>query len=61
LNGVKKGVGIWMRGMTDVKIVDDGQAAIVGGGIQTGELLPALWDQGKQTGTDSLFFIISLH
>lgn len=51
LNGVKRGVGISMRGMTDVRIVDDGHAATIGGGIQTGELLPALWSHGKQTGT----------
>jgi hypothetical protein len=38
-----------MRGMNSVRIVDHGKAAVVGGGIQTGELLPALWDQGKQT------------
>lgn len=39
-----------MRGMKKIEIVDDGKAVLIGGGVQTGELLPALWDAGKQTG-----------
>jgi FAD/FMN-containing dehydrogenase len=50
LGDVRKGVGIWIRGMNGVHVVDNGKAALIGGGIQSGELIKALWESGKQTG-----------
>ncbi|KAF1960484.1 FAD-binding domain-containing protein [Byssothecium circinans] len=49
LNLFQAGIGIWMRGMNGVRIVDDGTAAIIGGGTDSGEVTAALWPQGKQT------------
>ncbi|KAF2471875.1 FAD-binding domain-containing protein [Lindgomyces ingoldianus] len=51
LNNIHGGIGIWMRGMKGVKISHDGGVASVQGGIENGELVRALWSQGKQTVT----------
>ncbi|KAF2009519.1 FAD-binding domain-containing protein [Aaosphaeria arxii CBS 175.79] len=51
LKNVKSGIGIWMRGMNDLKVVDRGRAAVVGGGIENGEVIRRLWAEGKQTST----------
>ncbi|KAF2729540.1 FAD-binding domain-containing protein [Polyplosphaeria fusca] len=63
LSKVKNGIGIQMAGMKGIKIVDDGKAALVQGGVQTGELGPYLWSNGKQTvttGCDCAGFISPL-
>jgi FAD/FMN-containing dehydrogenase len=50
LGNVKNGIGISMRGMAYVLISDDGRTATIGGGIQSGEVIAALWARGKQAG-----------
>ena len=47
---VKNGVGIWMRSMTDLKVLGDGESARIGGGIVTKDLVDKLWEKGKMTG-----------
>lgn len=37
--------------MSDIAIVDNGRAAVIGGGVLTGDLIPYLWAHGKQTMT----------
>ncbi|KAF2870121.1 hypothetical protein BDV95DRAFT_74340 [Massariosphaeria phaeospora] len=46
LNAVKRGLN-----EDKIHIVDDGRAALVGGGVQNGAIIDALWDAGKQTTT----------
>lgn len=43
-----------MRGMSYVRISDDGRSATIGGGTQSGEVIAALWSRGKQAGTVEL-------
>lgn len=60
LENMKGGIGIWMRGMSGIEIVDDGIAALVEGGVMNGDLIRTLWDHGKQTvttGCDCVGFI----
>lgn len=49
LNNIQNGLGIWMRGMTGIKI--EGHIANLGGGIENGEVIRELWSAGKQTST----------
>lgn len=51
LGEMKSGIGIYMQQMTDVKIAEDGQSAIIGGGITSRQLIDHLWPQGKQSST----------
>jgi hypothetical protein len=51
LGNVKNGIGISMRGAAYVRISDDGTSATIGGGTQSGEVIAALWERGKQAGT----------
>jgi FAD/FMN-containing dehydrogenase len=51
LNNVKNGIGILMRGMDNITIVDDGRAALIEGGILNGDIMSYLWPLGKQTMT----------
>jgi FAD/FMN-containing dehydrogenase len=51
LNNVKNGIGILMRGMDNITIVDDGRAALIEGGILNGDIMSYLWLHGKQTMT----------
>ncbi|KAJ4371725.1 hypothetical protein N0V86_008278 [Didymella sp. IMI 355093] len=39
--------------MNNISIVDDGQAALIEGGVQNGDLVEYLWARGKQTATTS--------
>jgi hypothetical protein len=50
LNRFEGGVGIWMRGMRDVKVLEDGETARIEGGVLSGELVHSLWEEGKMTG-----------
>lgn len=50
LNHFSHGVGIWMRGMRDVKVLDGGESARIEGGALSGEMVHKLWDEGKMTG-----------
>lgn len=50
LGRFKGGVGIWMRGLNGIEVLDGGQKARVGGGVLSGEIVRKLWDQGKMTG-----------
>jgi FAD/FMN-containing dehydrogenase len=52
--GVKKAVGIWMRQLDDVEVLEGGKSARIGGGIKSKELVDALWKHGKQTGMNHL-------
>ncbi|XP_014554941.1 hypothetical protein COCVIDRAFT_103737 [Bipolaris victoriae FI3] len=51
LNNVEHAVGILMRGMKDISITENGDTALVGGGILNGDVLDYLWAHGKQTMT----------
>lgn len=51
LSKVKHGIGILLHGLNNITIVDNGTAALMGGGVQTGDIIPYLWSQGKQTMT----------
>lgn len=50
LNEFRDGVGIWMRGMKDVKVLEGGATARIEGGVLSGELVHELWEAGKMTG-----------
>lgn len=50
LNRFSYGVGVWMRGMKDVNVLDGGEAARIEGGVLSGEMVRTLWDEGKMTG-----------
>ena len=50
LGKVKRGVGIWMRKMGEVKIASDGTSATIGGGIKSKEFAHGLAKHGKQSG-----------
>jgi hypothetical protein len=50
LSSFRGGVGIWMRGMKDVEILEGGEKARIEGGILSGELVHELWQRGKMTG-----------
>jgi len=50
LNDFRNGVGIWMRGMKDVEILEGGETARIEGGVLSGELVHELWEGGKMTG-----------
>jgi FAD/FMN-containing dehydrogenase len=50
LNRFEGGVGIWMRGMRDVKVLEGGETARIEGGVLSGELVHSLWEEGKMTG-----------
>lgn len=39
-----------MRGLSYVNISKDGASATIGGGTETGEVISALWSQGKLAG-----------
>jgi FAD/FMN-containing dehydrogenase len=51
LNSVNNGIGILMRGMDNITIVDDGNAALIEGGVLNGNIMSYLWAHGKQTMT----------
>lgn len=44
------GVGIWMRGMNGIEVVEGGQKARVEGGVLSGEIVRKLWEEGKMAG-----------
>ena len=50
LNGFGDGVGIWMRGMRDVRVLEGGERASIEGGVLSGEMVRGLWQRGKMTG-----------
>lgn len=52
MRSVQNGLGIWMRGMNSIKIEDE--FAILGGGIENGEVIRQLWAAGKQTSKRSV-------
>ncbi|KAF2998623.1 hypothetical protein E8E13_007204 [Curvularia kusanoi] len=47
----KGGIGIHLGRMNNISIVDDGEAALIEGGVQNGDLVSYLWARGKQTAT----------
>ncbi|KAJ4321381.1 hypothetical protein N0V94_002918 [Neodidymelliopsis sp. IMI 364377] len=51
LGTLRNGVGIHLRRMNNITIVDDGQAALVQSGVLNGDLASYLWTRGKQTMT----------
>lgn len=50
LNGFTRGVGIWMRGMKGVEVLEGGERARIEGGALSGELVHALWEEGRMAG-----------
>lgn len=48
---VRNGIMIWMRKLNSIKIAENGQTAVFGGGILDKALTDGLWAAGKQTGT----------
>jgi FAD/FMN-containing dehydrogenase len=51
LNNITNAVGIFLRGMNDIFIVDDGDTALIQGGILNGDVTDFLWAHDKQTMT----------
>lgn len=49
INNVKHGIGIYLSALDKITIVDDGEAALIEGGVLNGDLIPYLWSRGKQT------------
>ncbi|PIA89336.1 6-hydroxy-D-nicotine oxidase [Cercospora beticola] len=49
LANLRNGVGIWLESFKDVEILRDGQSAVVGGGVLSGELRDKLALHSKQT------------
>jgi hypothetical protein len=56
LNDFRGGLGIWMRGMKDVRVLEGGEAARIEGGVLSGEMVHGLWGEGKMTG--ECFFVL---
>lgn len=54
LGKFQHGIGISMRGMVFVDVSKNGSVATIGGGTESGEVIAALWAQGKQTSTPLL-------
>lgn len=50
LGRFKGGVGIWMRWMNGVEVLEGGEKARVGGGVLSGEVVRKLWEGGKMAG-----------
>lgn len=50
LNDFRDGVGIWIRKMKDMEVLEGGHAARIEGGMLSGELVHELWEAGKMTG-----------
>jgi len=50
LNGFREGVGVWMRGMRDVRVLEGGERARIEGGVLSGEMVRGLWERGKMAG-----------
>jgi FAD/FMN-containing dehydrogenase len=50
LGDVHNGIQISMRQLNHVRISEDGDVAIIGGGVNVKEVVDALWSAGKQTG-----------
>lgn len=50
LGKLKGGVGIWMRELRGVRVLEDGGRARIGGGALSGEVVHGLWEEGKMTG-----------
>lgn len=55
LNDFKHGVGVWMRGMKGVEVLEGGETARIEGGVLSGELVHELWEEGKMTGECALW------
>lgn len=51
VGGVKDGIGIHLSQMSNISIVDHGQAVLIEGGVLNGDLVAYLWARGKQTAT----------
>ncbi|KAL4871076.1 hypothetical protein BDV12DRAFT_183971 [Aspergillus spectabilis] len=49
LSNLQHGIQIWLQNLNFIRIAEDGQTATFGGGIKSGTLIPALFEQGKQT------------
>lgn len=50
LSRFEGGVGIWMRGLRDVEVMEAGEMARIEGGVLSGEVVKTLWESGKMTG-----------
>ncbi|KAL4878837.1 hypothetical protein BJY04DRAFT_208969 [Aspergillus karnatakaensis] len=46
---MQHGIQIWLQNLNFVDIAEDGHTATFGGGIKSADLIPALYEHGKQT------------
>jgi hypothetical protein len=49
VGNIEHGIAIRMRQMNGIEIAEDGTTARLGGGLLSGEVLHALWSEGKQS------------
>lgn len=47
LHAFREGVGIWMRGMKAVNVLEGGETARIEGGVLSGEMVHELWGRGE--------------
>lgn len=59
LSRFEGGVGIWMRGLKDVEVLEGGERARMEGGVLSGEVVKTLWEEGKMAGKLTLYFSTS--
>lgn len=50
LGDVHYGIEIWMKKMNSISISEDGDTALIGGGVLSKDLVDYLWSNGKQAG-----------
>lgn len=60
LSAFEGGVGIWMRGMREVKVLEGGETARIEGGALSGEVVRTLWEDGKMAGEFVCFGFMSM-
>lgn len=51
IGSFQHGIGIWMNDLDGIDISEDGNTAVIGGGITSGGAAHRLWANGKQTVT----------
>lgn len=51
LSGVQNGIQIWLNQLTDITISEDGESAVMGGGVYVEQVIGFLAEQGKASAT----------
>lgn len=59
LSRFEGGLGIWMRGLKEVEVLEGGRRARMEGGVLSGEVVKTLWAEGKMAGKSMLCFFLS--